>query len=308
MVKVNVESVGLRFNMNNFWCITTFFNPAGYKTIVDNYNVFSSKLNANLLTVEVSFDGKFYLNDSVKINAKDVMWMKERLINYACSLLPSNCDMFAWIDADIIFADPDWQHKAIQKLKHNDIIQLFKRVFYLPQGHTSYQGEQLITFPGVVYQKNCYENWLEKRRNREIGFGAPGFAWAARRTAFQNGIYDRDIAGSGDCVLVDCLLDTWDLHGYDIKYNQFMKNDIENWCSKVQNLTTTYLPVDVFHLWHGNINNRAYLKRHKTFNDNDFNPNEDIKINGPVFEWNSSKPDLHKDVKNYFYARQEDLN
>lgn len=233
------------------------------------------------------------------------MWMKERLINYGCSLLPSECDMFAWIDADLIFADTDWASKAVQKLKNNHVIQLFKRVFYLPQGHLDYQGEHVLTFPGIVYQKNCYKNWFEKRINKEIGFGAPGFAWAARR-GFE--IYDRDVAGSGDCVLADALLNTWDLHGHKTKYNQHMKDDISDWCNRLPSLSIDYLPVDVFHLWHGNINSRGYLKRHQAFIDNDFNPKEDIKLNGPVFQWNSTKTGLHEKVKDYFFSRQEDSN
>lgn len=46
------------------WAVTTYFNFAGYKSKIRNYNHFRSKLNIPLLTVEFSLDGKFELTDN----------------------------------------------------------------------------------------------------------------------------------------------------------------------------------------------------------------------------------------------------
>lgn len=295
----------------SFWVITSFFNPAGYKANVDNYLVFSKNMKrqgVNLFSIEVAFNNDpFYLPDSHKVKSNSVMWLKERLINHAVSLLPDNCDAFAWIDADLLFSQDNWVEQSVDKLSKFDIIQLFKRVFYLPRGHTSYCGEQVLGFQGIVAQRDCHYNWLQRRREKDIPFASPGFAWAARRNAFPNGIYDRDIVGSGDCILVDCLMDTWDLHGHSIKFNDKIKNDIHAWNSKLnKNLKIDYLPVDIFHLWHGRLHDRSYMKRHGITRSNNFDPDKDIRLENGVYEWNSDKTRMHQEMKEYFYNRLED--
>jgi len=64
---------------------------------------------------------------------------------------------------------------------------------------------------------------------------------------------------------------------------------------------------DVFSLWHGNINDRKYLPRHKLLADFNFNPNKDLSLTADdTWQWNSDKPELHKLISDYFRSRQED--
>ena len=56
--------------------------------------------------------------------------------------------------------------KAIEKLQKSDIIQLFKRVFYLPFGHTSWNGVKETMLQGVIWQNIIHKNWLERRKNK----------------------------------------------------------------------------------------------------------------------------------------------
>ena len=77
----------------------------------------------------------FYIpeNDDVyRLRSNSVMWQKERLINYGLSKLPAECKYFAWIDCDVMFHADDWCQQACEKLKTADVIQLFKKVFYMP--------------------------------------------------------------------------------------------------------------------------------------------------------------------------------
>jgi hypothetical protein len=295
----------------SFWCITTFFNPAGYKTLLNNYNLFANKLlsqKVNLLTIEASFDNQFYIDNSIKLHSNSVMWLKERLINYAESLLPPDCNAFAWIDADVLFAQDDWHILAQKKLEKVDVLQLFKRIFHLPPGHDSYQDKIVGSLYSITWQQNKYYQWLENRKNKNLPFAAPGFAWAARRDTFRhvNGLYDKDVIGSGDCVLVDSLLNSWDLHGYVHKFNDKMKEDIQKWCNNLnkKKLKIDYLPVDIFHLWHGDLKNRKYMQRH--FILKDYDPNKDIKLENNVYVWNTDKPKMHQEIKDYFYDRLDD--
>src|SRR5579859_3015559 len=294
----------------SFWCITAYFNPCGYRSLTNNYHIFKESLQkqkVNLLTLELSFDTIFRLKsqDIVRLLGNSIMWQKERLINYGISLLPDNCTAYAWLDCDIIFDDPEWSVKALKALESYDIIQLFKRVFYLPYGDKHYQRKQNIMFPGIVNQYNQHSSsWLYRREKKEISFAAPGLAWATRRNTFKDiDIYDRDITGSGDCILADTLLDSWSLHGYKVKFNDKMKRDILDWCGKIKKkkLTVSHLPVDIFHLWHGHFMNRGYMNRHKIILTHDFDPKVDIILKNNVYEWSTDKKQMHQEISQYFH-------
>lgn len=288
------------------WCITTFFNPAGYQKPIDNYRIFADNLHrqgATLLTLEVAFgDAPFCLADAVHLRSSSVLWLKERLINYGISLLPNHCKEFAWLDADVLFAKDDWTTLAKTALATYDVVQLFRRVFYLPKGHNCYQGIFAATCQGIVYQRNISPNWHEQRRTNHLPFAAPGFAWAARKDAFS--LYDRDVVGSNDCVFVDCLLDSWDFHGYQEKFNDKMKLDIQEYRKRLPKLKVGCISGDLFHLWHGQLEDRQYKTRHEITTD--YDPYTDIRIDGPLYVWSSNKPDLHAAVNSYFHIRRED--
>src|SRR5690242_4331096 len=132
---------------SEFWAITTFFNPARFKSLLSNYFVFADNLKrqgVNLMTVECAFgDDNFEIpqaDNVLRVRSKSVMWQKERLINYAVSQLPPECKYFGWLDCDIIFTQDDWAEQAVQKLQKAHVIQLFKKVIYLPQGHATFNG------------------------------------------------------------------------------------------------------------------------------------------------------------------------
>jgi len=306
--------------MGELCVITVFFNPAGFTSLLNNYFRFAEQLkrqNVKLITVECAFNGgPFYIPESenvYRLQSNSVMWQKERLINYGVSKLPDDCKYYAWVDCDVMFHADEWAEMAVEKLKTADVIQLFKKVYYMPKGMLEYDGSKIPFIQSVAWQYRIHKNWLQRRKNRDLPFSVPGFAWACRRDFFDNingnnGIYDRNIVGSGDTFLVDCYLDSWDIHGFASKFNQFMKTDLMAWCESLRskNPVLDYIPVDVSHLWHGSIKNRKYMDRHDIILKYDFNPQEDIKLENNVYEWASDKPEMHNDIRQYFYDRQED--
>ena len=301
---------------NKLHCITTFFNPANFNSLRNNYYIFRDKLlknsNIDLTTVELSFTGDFQLHGPhiIRLNANSVMWQKERLINYAISQLPYNVKYVAWVDCDILFIQQDWAEQAIKKLRENDIIQLFKKVYMLPKGeqhfNPSYSAQQ-----GVIWQNKIYKNWLSRRKNKELHFSAPGFGWAARMDYLKKigGIYDKNIVGSGDTFMVDCLLNSWEIHGYANKFTDGMKRDMSKYVQKVvdNKPRVDYIPVDILHLYHGAVENRKYMERHDIVKKYNFDPSTDIKLENNVFEWNSDKFGMHEEIRQYFFDRKEDL-
>lgn len=302
--------------MENFWCVTVFFNPAKYQSLANNYLIFRENLEkqgCNLLTVELAFkDADFQLsgNNVLQLRSNSIMWQKERLINFGISKLPPECKYFAWIDCDVLFSDPHWQEMAVEKLKTNQIIQLFKKVYYLPKDYKKFEGKYITQVQSVIWQKIIHKNWLNRRIEKELPFSSPGFAWAAQRSAFDhcNGIYDKNIIGSGDTFLVDCMLDSWQIHGYYQKFNPYMKTDMLKWRNEFKSkpFSVNYIPVDIYHLYHGSLKDRKYMERHNIIIDNNYDPCKDIKLENDVYEWSSNKKVMHDSIEDYFFQRMED--
>ena len=189
----------------DLWVITTYYNPAGYRTRRENYERFAQPLHAAgipLVTVECAFGAEpFSLAPAphvIQVRGRDRMWLKERLINLAIACLPPQATKVAWIDADILFTNPAWAQQTTVLLDRWPLVQLFDAVSALKQGQTTSldrgdpgfahrqgmrRGLSLRTAPGRTYHR----------------FGAYGFGWAARRTLLQQcGLYDRAILGGGD--------------------------------------------------------------------------------------------------------------
>src|SRR5438309_140767 len=101
--------------MESFACITTYFNPIGYRSRRENYAAFAEALarqGVPLQTVELAFgDAPFDLPASpavLHLRGRSRLWMKERLINAAVCRLQANVTAFAWLDCDLLFAEPAW--------------------------------------------------------------------------------------------------------------------------------------------------------------------------------------------------------
>jgi hypothetical protein len=305
---------------NDFYVITVFFNPAGFHSLLNNYFIFRDQLRkqkVNLITVECAFeDGPFYIPEGegvYRLRSNSIMWQKERLINYGVSQLPDECKYYAWIDCDVLFPVDSWADMAVEKLQSANIIQLFKKVHYMPQGMLQYDGSKMLSMQSVIWQYKIHKNWLSRRCRGELPFSVPGFAWACRKDTFNNingsdGIYDRNIVGSGDTFLVDCYLDSWDIHSFAKKFNVNMQKDLMSWCSglKKKEIALDYLPLDIAHLWHGSLKNRKYTDRHDIILNHDYNPLLDIELRNNVYEWATPKHEMHSDIKQYFFDRHED--
>jgi hypothetical protein len=303
--------------MDTIACITTYFNPVGYRTRRENYAAFAASLEAQgvpLLTVELALgDDPFELPASaavLRLRGRSRLWMKERMINAAGSRLPADCPAFAWIDGDLLFADPAWFSRLAEQLETCDIVQLFRRMVHLPPGHLRYRGETLGDDTGLVAQATRTPDWLARRRAGTLPFAVPGYAWAARRSLFADaGLYDRSILGNGDAILADCLFNSFGIYHYTSMLTDAMAEDMYDWRRRVfdgRPVRVGYLPVDAYHLWHGSFEDRRYCAKDEILLRHDFDPRRDLALEGDVYEWTSEKPGLHAEVTAYFSDRHED--
>ena len=104
------------------WAITSYYNPVGYKRRFTNYGVFRESLRIPLVTVELSFDGRFALTNKdadilIQVSGGAVVWQKERLLNVAIKSVPSDVSSIAWLDCDTFFERLDWIDEAKRKLE-----------------------------------------------------------------------------------------------------------------------------------------------------------------------------------------------
>ena len=200
--------------MAKFHVITCFFNPCGFKSLLQNYFIFSKQLSHQgvpLLTVECAFGDQDYQipNSEVRVRSQSIMWQKERLLNYGMNFLPDDCDYVAFIDCDVLFSCDDWHKKAVDVLEKYDVAQIFQKIGHLAKGENSWDGKVVEDHhPGIAFQATTNTNWLWKRKKNELPWAHPGFGWAFRREFLQDiGLYDRSVVGGGDTILADCLLE-----------------------------------------------------------------------------------------------------
>lgn len=281
-------------------CITCHYNPLGYRRPVENLIEFRSKLgNVPLYIAELSFDNSFWIEDSVKISgtSANLMWQKERLLNYLIEHLPPKYDSVAWIDADVIFDNPDWYKETKQRLRHSPVLQMFKTITYgNPDGSN-----------GEVYRSVPYEVEL-KGDLAKYNF-RPGFAWAARREAIPNNLYDVSVIGNGDIWMFYTWMGMW--HGgitklYSVNHRRhWLDWSVETFRKVRKNVS--YIDGNIKHLWHGSIANRRYYERNSLLTKYDFNPLVDIRIgNNGLYEWATPKHEMHSKIAEYFLVRRED--
>lgn len=306
--------------MDKVATILVHWNPVGYRRLVDNYYRCLDGLiknGANVITVEAGLNGRYELEGPtvIRLPYKSVMWQKERLINYAASILPSKFEYVAWVDADLLFDVPDWQAQAVRQLESGKFgfVQCHSHVLYLPRNHLRYMGATDYECECVgyhIHQTGGNEAWRDLQ-DSDLQDKIPGGAWMSHRAFFELGLYDRHIVGGNDSCFVGALTNfpRWKI--FTTAELPALRADVDHyerllWGSGL-NLKIGYVPGSCFHLWHGNPKRRGYgAARNKILIDNQFDPLTDIKTVEGVLEWASDKPDLHERMKAYFSNRQED--
>ena len=142
--------------------------------------------------------------------------------------------------------------------------------------------------------------------------GHTGFAWAARRDLpASHGLYEACVYGDGDHMMAHAACGDWDSPCVDRSIvGSDHRNHFRQWAAEfykdVQG-RIGYVPGTVLHLWHGdsrrNESYRSLVKLHA----HEFDPTRDIRVGqSGALEWNSSKPELHQSLRNYFASRMED--
>ena len=287
------------------WAITTFFNPAGHRRRLLNYRRFRAALQVPLATAELSFDGSWELAHSdadllVRMTDGDVMWQKERLLNLVVAQLPPECEYVAWIDADVLLQDPDWPDQAVDALESVSLVQLFDTARDLG--------------PDGAVPRVCGPSVVAVARAGQSTFGPGirhGLAWAARRELVaRHGFYDSCVIGSGDTALMRAAFGVPDAVARRLRMSPAERDHYFRWAEGFHDEVdgrVGVLPGEIHHLWHGDLEDRRYNRRHHDLAVHRFDPQADLRPGREgAWRWASDKPALHALLRDYFRSRCDD--
>jgi hypothetical protein len=301
------------------WAITCFFNPLGCESRLRNYRIFRENLSLPLVAVEWSREGRFQLrqNDAdilLQIGSGDLLWQKERLLNIALQSVPQDCSLIAWLDSDVIFEDSSWADRTVDLLRKYMIIEPFSLVYEVPRGGMPGDaGSRRDRGYGLLYAlaEGIAPPEVLRGDMRVQDRTSCGLAWAARREILDRyGFYDACVLGSGNRAITCAMLGRF---GDAIKYLQMgptWARHYRNWAQpyfEAVHGSVGFAEGGLFHLWHGELENRRYAQRHAFLGNRDFDPAKHIWIGDQgTWRWNGLKSEAEPYVHGYFQARRED--
>ena len=301
------------------WAITSYYNPVRYRRRLSNYRIFRANLGVPLVTVELSFDGRFDLADQdadilIQLSGGAVLWQKERLLNLAVKAVPAGVKNVAWFDCDVVLKRADWTNEAQRQLDEFNVVQLFSDVIHLEcEDHekNAANGNGQAPVPGVASLSNAPELLsVEKLTAKKVRFN-PGLAWAANRTLIEDhGFYDAAIVGGGDSLMAYAMYGRPAVLVKRFRLGAARERHYLKWAVPFHKSVAErigHVSGTIGHLRHGDAENRAYFDRQEWLAGFDFDPDVDLRIgaNG-AWHWARPRPDLEEFLRRYFVSRAED--
>jgi len=300
--------------------ITSYFNPIGYRRRLENYRIFRERLSTPLITVELSFNDRFELEDGdatrlIRVRGGDVMFQKERLLNLGLGALPKDCKAVAWLDCDVILADR-WAERAVEALRTSELVHLYEGQYDLLPDHGQRDpAECSRSFFGTSVAKKVATGRMTPA---DFTSDAPpvadtswGLAWAARRELLDaHRLYDACILGSGDVAVFCAAIGGFERPKEALRMSDRRHRHYLDWARPFYQAVggrVACVEGPILHLWHGDSGRRRYRERHQDMEVFQFDPAKDIEMTSDgCWRWSSDKPEMHAWVAGYFRSRQED--
>lgn len=237
----------------------------------------------------------------LKFKAYSPVWLKENLINLAARSFPSDWKYMAWVDADIVFMNADWVEETVETLQELDFVQLWQTAVNMGPCGESMKIDKSF---GYMHAKSGKPyNPTDK-----YGFWHPGYAWAVRRSAFEqvDGLIDWAILGSADRHMALSLIGK-SLFSAPGNIHPNYKALLLQFEAACKDLTLGYIQGTILHLWHGRLEDRKYRERWEILTKNSFDPMADIKnTKSGILALTNLGKRLEDKLIEYFIERRED--
>jgi hypothetical protein len=292
--------------------VVCYFNPSNYISKFVNFLDFYYKIKNNtnicLQIVEsYSNDSVYPLKNTISkniisIKSESVYWQKEELINIGMrKQIESGIKKLCWLDCDIEFIDCDWTTTILEKLDTNDIVQVFSDATIITDSRNN-----KIQISSYI-KKNLDEGCNPMRRIGEIGYG-----YAYNHTIIKDYmLYENAIIGSGDFLNALPFLEN--ISTDDIKKDRYFKNATSdmvfnylNWYEQIKNKNIGYCKNKIKVAFHGNREDRQYLRREKILMELNYRPSIDLVKSDCGLRRIVNKK-IEKYLKKYFNERNEDV-
>ena len=260
--------------------ISCYFNPMKSPWRRKSFDIFFDGIKGyNYKIVEcVIGDNKAELPDFIeKVYTKSLLWHKETLLNNIIKSLPAKYKYIFWLDADIVFTNPNWLEESVNVMKSGaNMIQPFEYCVHLQKGETkpsflvnAYKREcsNPILRHKMLWRSFCSNNstGLNSNKNYDV-HGHVGLAWGIKREVYDKipgGLYDRALIGGADHIMAhaaaghinhNCITKTF---AEDIS----AVNDYSNKMYEAVDGKLGFVSGDLYHIWHGDIKKRLHIKR-----------------------------------------------
>lgn len=290
--------------------VTVVSNPARYTSRYKLYKQFEKHVldsGARLTTVEAAFgDRAFEITEKdnlrhVQLRTSHEIWHKENMINLGIERLPDDWEYVAWIDADIMFARPDWVQETLHQLQHYAVVQMFAVALDLDPNFV----------PFYTHQGFCYSYLKKLATGEAYEFWHPGYAWAARRDVIDGmgRLIDWSILGAADHHMATGLIGNI-LHSCHGKMGDAYSQSLLKWqyeADKYVKRNIGYVDGAILHYWHGKKKDRNYINRWDILVENKYDPTTDIKRDWQgLWQLTDRNVALRDGIRRYFRARNED--
>ncbi len=349
------------------YVIVPIFNPIRYKSRWKHYERFVAHATASgavVVTVEAAFGERHHAladgmshdlvhmpqrapthatdfgqtrttapHQYVQVQTSSEIWIKENLINIGVSRLPPNWKYCAWVDADVMFARPNWVGETIHQLQHYPVVQMFSESQDVGPRYSAISNTRGFGFDHVKQTPRSILSPEAAMKMKDHppyyampGLRAPGgvqgrggwhtgYAWGYRREAWDalGGMIDFAMMGAGDNHMAHALIG--EVHRtIHTNLSQGYKDKLWEWQHRAERhirRNIGYVSGLLVHYWHGSKADRRYRHRWKILTDSQFDPAIDLKLDWQGLQQLVDRGDqrsitLRDDARRYFRARNED--
>jgi hypothetical protein len=295
--------------------VTSYFNPQRSTFRRENWFRFAEGLankGIQLLTVEGvrgTDSPDLPSAHSVRnVQFRDVLWQKERLLNLLIESLPKGVDAVAWLDADLIFDEPNLKQKILDGLSRWPILQPWSKAWmHNADSSIQYWGTKRTIVSLASVNKGKGQDAAPNQKH-------PGFAWAARREVLiaMGGLYDRHITGGGDTAMA--LGFYGDFNSGYLQHDRMSPTMMRHWLSwanQSHNIIKNrvgYIEGLLHHLYHGEIPDRGYKYRWTRLAKAGYDPARHVRVSETgALEWTEEAPEqLKRYVEDYLLNQRKE--
>ena len=218
--------------------------------------------------------------------------------------------MVAWLDCDVLFGSDAWIAQTEEALESANLVQPFSSATWLDHNWLDWKTMELGQETFYHQEAGCvYSQRISPEINNVQGH--VGFAWAARRNCLQTcNLYDKCAVGGADTFIAAAALGVTAEPLFEAIGIPALELDLKSWSRSFDSAIqgrVNYLTGDVYHLWHGSLNDRRYLQRFEVLRKAGYDPRLDVRVDlEGCLEWTDRVPELARNVAAYFRSRRED--